>query len=75
MQRAIQNLGLSVKKTLIASEQETQRVKDLRDAHRQWMFTVDPRNLVFIDETGIHLGFTRLYGRSPFLRAPSRRNT
>ena len=28
-------------------------------------FTVDPRNLVFIDETGMHLGFTRLYGRAP----------
>jgi hypothetical protein len=28
-------------------------------------FTIDPRNLVFIDETGIHLGMTRLYGRVP----------
>ncbi len=50
---------------MIASEQETQRVKDLRYAHRDWSFTVDPRNLVFIDETGMHLGFTRLYGRAP----------
>jgi hypothetical protein len=39
-------------------------VRDLRDDYRQWMFTVDPRNLIFIDETGMHLGFTRLYGRS-----------
>ncbi|WP_203032186.1 IS630 family transposase [Leptolyngbya sp. Cla-17] len=30
-----------------------------------WSFTIDPRNLVFIDETGIHLGMTRLYGRAP----------
>lgn len=66
MQRAVQSLELSVKKkTLVASEQETQRVKDLREAHRLWSFTVDPRNLVFIDETGMHLGFTRLYGRAP----------
>lgn len=50
---------------MIASEQETQRVKDLRLAHRLWSFTVDPRNLVFIDETGMHLGFTRMYGRAP----------
>jgi len=50
---------------LIASEQETQRVLDLRFAHRDWTFTVDPRNLVFLDETGMHLGFTRLYGRAP----------
>ena len=53
------------KKTLIASEQDTQRVKDLRLAHRLWSFTIDPRNLVFIDETGIHLGMTRLCGRAP----------
>ena len=53
------------KKTLIASEQESQRVKDLRFAYRLWSFTIDPRNLVFIDETGIHLGMTRLYGRAP----------
>ena len=50
---------------MIACEQETQRVKDLRFAYRVAAFTVDPRNLVFIDETGIHLGLTRLYGRAP----------
>ena len=53
------------KKTLVAAEQDTQRVQDLRFAHRLWSFTVDPRNLVFIDETGMHLGFTRLTGRAP----------
>ncbi len=30
-----------------------------------WSFTIDPRNLVFIDETGIHREMTRLYGRAP----------
>lgn len=49
----------------MASQQDTQRVKDLRFAYRMWSFTIDPRNLVFIDETGIHLGLTRLYGRTP----------
>ena len=34
-------------------------------AHRLWSFTIDPRNLIFIDETGIHLAMTRLYGRAP----------
>jgi transposase len=53
------------KKTLVASEQETQRVKDLRFNYRFWSFTIDPRNLIFIDETGMHLGFTRLRGRAP----------
>lgn len=50
---------------LVASQQETQRVKDLRKSYRLWIFTIDPRNLIFIDETGMHLGLTRLYGRAP----------
>jgi transposase len=50
---------------LIAAEQDTQRVKDLRFSYRFWSLSIDPRNLVFIDETGIHLGMTRLYGRAP----------
>lgn len=28
------------------------------------MFTVDPRNLVFVDESGVNLSMTRLYGRA-----------
>ena len=48
-----------------ASEQDSQRVQKLRFAHRDWTFTVDPYNLVFVDETGMHLGFTRRYGRAP----------
>ena len=40
-------------------------MQNLRFAHREWTFTVDPRNLVFVDETGMNLGFTRLFGRSP----------
>ncbi|XHX78650.1 MAG: IS630 family transposase [Stenomitos frigidus ULC029] len=34
-------------------------------AHRLWSFTIDPRNWVFIDETGMHLAMTRLHGRAP----------
>jgi hypothetical protein len=65
MQQAVCKLKLSVKKTLIAAEQDTQRVKNLRFAYRLWSFTIYPRKLVFIDETGIHLAMTRLYGRAP----------
>jgi hypothetical protein len=64
MQRAVRRLELSVKKTLIATEQQTQRVKDLRFAYRVWSLTVDPRNLVFIDETEMYLGLTHFYGRA-----------
>ncbi len=37
----------------------------MRFAHRLWSFTIDPRNLASINETGIHLGMTRTYGRAP----------
>jgi hypothetical protein len=53
------------KKPLITAERDTQRVKELCFADRLWSFTIGPRNLVFIDETGIHLAMTRLYGRAP----------
>ncbi len=66
MQRAVCRLKLSVKKKRwLPLSLDTPRVKDLRFAYRLWSFTIDPRNLVFIDETGIHLGMTRLYGRAP----------
>ncbi len=42
MQRVVGQLQFSVKKTLIAAEQETQRVKDLRFAYRLWSCGVLP---------------------------------
>ncbi|MBD2109333.1 IS630 family transposase [Nodosilinea sp. FACHB-13] len=33
--------------------------------YRNWSFTVDPRNLVFVDEAGVNLAMTRLRGRAP----------
>jgi len=35
----------------------------LRHEFRRWLDTVDIRNLIFIDETGINLAMTRYYGR------------
>lgn len=37
----------------------------MRFAYRLWSLSVDPRNLVFIDETGVHRALTRLSGRAP----------
>lgn len=54
----------SKKKTLYASEQDTPRVRQQRDDYRQWLEQVDVRNLVFIDEAGIHLGMLRLFARA-----------
>lgn len=36
----------------------------MRFAFRHWTFSIDLRNLVFVDEAGIHLGMTRLKGRA-----------
>ncbi|MBM0740334.1 IS630 family transposase [Phormidium sp. CLA17] len=35
-----------------------------RDEYRCWLEQVDVRNLVFIDEAGIHLGMVRLFARA-----------
>ncbi len=35
----------------------------MRYEFRHWLDTIDVKNLVFIDETGINLALTRLYGR------------
>lgn len=35
----------------------------MRYGFRRWLDTIDVKNLVFIDETGINLAMTRLYGR------------
>lgn len=51
------------KKTLVATEQATERIQNLRHEFRRWLDTIDLRNLVFIDETGVNLAMTRLYGR------------
>ena len=35
----------------------------MRYEFRRWLDTIDVKNLVFIDETGLNLALTRLYGR------------
>ena len=35
----------------------------MRYEFRRWLDTIDVKNLVFIDETGVHLAMTRNYGR------------
>jgi hypothetical protein len=47
----------------VASEQETERVQEMRYEFRLWLDTIDVKNLVFIDETGVNLAMTRNYGR------------
>ena len=64
MYRAVEKLNLRRKKTLYASEQETQRVTELRHDYRRWLDQIDVRNLVFVDEAGLNLSMSRLFARA-----------
>jgi transposase/uncharacterized protein YnzC (UPF0291/DUF896 family) len=62
------NIELAAKKkSLHDSQCETPRVKELReDFQTQFVDTLDKfvKRLKFLDESGAHLGLTRLYGRA-----------
>lgn len=64
MHRAVHRLKLTTKKTLYASEQDSPRIEKLRFEYRDWVLDRGPHNLVFVDESGLNLGMTRLYGRA-----------
>jgi transposase len=53
------------KKSLHATERDTAHVQQARAAYRQLMATLDVRRLKFVDEAGVNLAMTRLYGRAP----------
>lgn len=52
------------KKVLTALERDTERVKAMRAEYLETISVLKPEDLVFVDETGTHLGLTRLYARS-----------
>jgi transposase len=53
------------KKTLHAAEQDRDDVAAEREALRKEQRTLDPKKLIFIDETAATTKMTRLYGRAP----------
>jgi transposase len=53
------------KKSLYASERDTQRVQQARAEYAQALKRVDLKRCKFIDESGINLALTPLYGRAP----------
>jgi transposase len=64
--RALVRLRISrKKKSLHASERDTPKGKRKRRDFRRKMTQVDPKHLVFVDETGAHTAMTRRYGRAP----------
>jgi transposase len=64
--RTLRKLKITRKvKSLHASERDTPRVRRKRRAFRKAIDGLDPRRLVFVDETGAHTAMTRTYGRAP----------
>jgi transposase len=52
------------KKSLHASERDTERVQQARADYRELIEALDLEHLKFIDESGVNLAMTRIYGRA-----------
>ena len=64
--RGLQKLGLPLKKkSRHASERDTPEVKKKRREFRKQVDPIEPRRLVFVDETGVTTAMTPAYGRAP----------
>jgi transposase len=64
--RALQKLGLPLKKkTSHASERDTPEVQEERREFGEEVGQIEPKRLVFVDETGVTTAMTPAYGRAP----------
>ena len=62
MSRFFRKIGVTVKKTLVAREPDRQDISRHRTRWRAYQGHIDPRRLVFIDETWTKTNMTRLRG-------------
>ena len=63
--RILQSLNLTrKKKTLQASERNTDRVQNLRREYREKVRDIPAEDLIFVDEAASNLGMTLAYGRA-----------
>jgi transposase len=53
------------KKSLHASERDTERVQQARRDYQEMISKLDLKRFKFIDESGVNIAMTRLYGRAP----------
>jgi transposase len=64
--RALKKLGITrKKKTLHAQQRDTPEVQKKRRAFRREVAKLDPKHLVFVDESGVNTAMTRTHGRAP----------
>ncbi len=52
------------KKSLHASERDSERVEQARTHYRELLASLEVSRLKFVDESGVNLAMTRLYGRA-----------
>ena len=65
MWRFFKREGISFKKSLYASEQDRADIARRRVQWKKYQGRLDPKRLVFIDETWAKTNMTRRHGRSP----------
>src|SRR5512144_2996188 len=65
MDRTLQRLGISYKKTPVDPHRYTERVQQLTAEYQAELAGVDPHQVVFLDEAGAGLNLILDYGRSP----------
>jgi transposase len=64
--RALQKLGITRKKKVLhAQQRDTPEVQKKRRAFRREVAKIDPKHLVFVDESGVNTAMTRTHGRAP----------
>jgi transposase len=64
--RALRKLGLPLKKkSKHAAERDTPEVQQKRRSFRRKVKPIEPKRLVFVDETGVTTAMTPAYGRAP----------
>lgn len=64
--RGLRKLGITrKKKTRHAAEQDQPEVRKKRRSFRRKIKTIEPKRLVFVDETGVTTAMTPAYGRAP----------
>src|SRR5260370_27275646 len=62
---SLSGIGSAIKKTLHASEQTRPDVAEARERWKAEQSSLDPRRLVFVDETGTNTKMVKAYGRCP----------
>jgi transposase len=64
--RALKKLGITRKKKVLhAQRRDTPEVQKKRRAFRREAAKIDPKHLVFVDESGVNTAMTRTHGRAP----------